>query len=104
MERSVVDTNTDIVTEHLTEMEYSSNGRMKYNPEYFGQHGTPWHSDDLTYLADWYDIIGPEEMSLALERTPDSVMERVRVLRKEGAMTKLATIKNKKRALGKEPK
>ena len=104
MASRLVNTNIDIAPEYLNKIEYSSNGRMKYNPEYFGKTGEPWYQQDLQYLKDWYDITGPEEMAFALERTPDSVMEKARKLRKEGVMIKPIKTTRKERALGKEPK
>lgn len=36
--------------------------------------GKPYTKEDLDYLINWYDKIGLEEMSLALERTGRSVV------------------------------
>ena len=103
MEGSVLDTNINTANEPLSKMEYTSNGRMKYNPEYFGNTGSPWQYEDYQYVIGWYDIIGPEEMAFALERTPDSIMEKVRKLRIAGEMIRPVKLKYKKRAFAKSP-
>jgi hypothetical protein len=66
--------------------EYDDCGRMKYNPLYHGKHGTPWSTEDLQYLINWYDYIGPEEMSFALERTICTINTKVVEFRKQGVM------------------
>lgn len=71
----------------LKPVEYDSSGRMKYNPR-FHKKGIAWSSEDLQYLIEWYDIIGPEEMSFALERPATSIMQRVSELRRKGVMKK----------------
>ena len=67
-------------------IEYDSSGRMKYNPEFHRKHGQLWSRDDLEYLISWYDKIGPEEMSFALERPIGAVAQKVKVLRQRGIM------------------
>jgi len=69
-------------------IEYDSYGRMKYNPLFHQNMKTPWKSEDLEYLKEWYESIGPEEMSFALERTIQSTMEMARKLREKGTMRK----------------
>lgn len=69
-------------------IEYDSYGRMKYNPELHDNQGLPWEEDEIEYLIKWYDIIGMEEMSLALGRTEATVFSKVCRLRKEGKMPK----------------
>lgn len=59
---------------------------MNYNPEFHKKHGTSWTLEDLQYLIDWYDIIGVEEMSYALERTIKSVAQKATELRNKGIM------------------
>lgn len=68
--------------------EYDKYGRMKRNPEFHKNTGKGWTMDDLNYLIEYYDKIGPEEMSFALERTISSVMQKVQTLRNEKIMTK----------------
>lgn len=53
---------------------YDNFGRMKYCPELHPNKGKAWSEDELDYLVNWYSIIGPEEMSLALGRTITSVI------------------------------
>lgn len=75
-----------------TPIEYDKYGRMSYNPIFHESNGKPWHMEDTKYLIDWYDIIGPEETSFAIDRTIKSVMHKVTLLRKDGKMKK--TLKN----------
>lgn len=65
------------------EIKYDSYGRMKYNPEFHTNDGKTWTKEDINYLIDWYDIIGPEEMSFALERTIKSIQQKASELRKK---------------------
>jgi hypothetical protein len=67
-------------------IEYDNNGRMKYNPDYHGRTSKIWTKDEIDYLIDWYEIIGAEEMSMALERTIGTVYRQVNALRKSGRM------------------
>lgn len=69
-------------------IEYDSSGRMRYNPEFHFNQGKPWDSQDKEYLIRWYDIIGMEEMSLALGRTEATLTGKVSELRKAGIMIK----------------
>lgn len=65
---------------------YDKQGRMNYNPKFHRKHGTAWTLEDLTYLIEWHDIIGAEEMSFTLERTARSVSQKVVELRARGMM------------------
>lgn len=67
-------------------VEYDSYGRMKYNPELHENQGKPWSKEDLEYLITWYEIIGAEEMSLALGRPEAVIANKVSKLRKSGLM------------------
>lgn len=69
-------------------LEFDAQGRMKYNPELHFSQGTPWNEEDTKYLIEWYDIIGMEEMGLALGRTEKTIAEKVSRLRKAGIMSK----------------
>ncbi|MGG7057564.1 hypothetical protein ACQPUZ_04630 [Clostridium tertium] len=69
-------------------IEYDRQGRMRYNPELHDRQGLPWEEDEIEYLIRWYDIIGMEEMSLALGRTENTVTSKVQRMRKEGKMQK----------------
>lgn len=70
----------------MCEIEYDQYGRMKYNPEYHENNGKPWTEEELEYLVKWYNMIGLEEMSLALGRTMGTVNNKVRKMRREGLM------------------
>lgn len=67
-------------------VEYDRYGRMKYNPELHENQGKPWSEEDLEYLIAWYEIIGAEEMSLALGRPEAVIANKVSKLRKSGLM------------------
>ncbi|GCD13172.1 hypothetical protein [Clostridium tagluense] len=69
-------------------IEYDKYGRMSYNPIFHENNGKPWYKEDTQYLIDWYDIIGPEEISFAIDRTIKSVMHKATLLRKGGKMKK----------------
>lgn len=69
-------------------VEYDRYGRMKYNPELHENQGKPWSKEDLEYLIAWYEIIGAEEMSLALGRPEAVIANKVSKLRKSGLMKK----------------
>lgn len=84
----------------MAEITYDHWGRMNYNPEFHTKAGTPWSTEDLKYLIDWYDIIGPEEMSLALERTMKTVQNKAAALRKKGIMKNPAKHIHHKRIRG----
>jgi len=76
---------------------YDQYGRMNYNPTYHCNNRKPWDLEDDEYITGWYEIIGPEELSFATDRTIKSVMQRVKVLRSEGKMKKpLKKINNKR--------
>ncbi|EOL45772.1 hypothetical protein [Enterococcus caccae] len=55
---------------------YDEYGRMNYCPELHTKRGEPWTQEDLDYLKEWYSVIGPEEMSFALERPVKAIMTR----------------------------
>lgn len=69
-------------------IEYDSVGRMTYNPELHDMQGQPWTVEETQYLIDWYNIIGAEEMSLALGRSENTIATRVNRLRSKGLMSK----------------
>jgi len=80
-----------------TTIEYDRYGRMKYNPLFHTNTSKPWIYNDLEYLINWYDIIGPEEMSYALSRTIKSIAQMVNNKRKDGTMIKPIKQSNIKR-------
>lgn len=65
---------------------FDKQGRMQYHPDYHANHGKPWKITEQNYLVQNYDEIGPEQVSLALERTPHTVMAKAWELRKKGIM------------------
>jgi hypothetical protein len=71
-----------------TTIEYDRYGRMKYNPLFHTKTNKPWAYNDLEYLINWYDIVGPEEMSYALSRTIKSIAQMVNNKRNDGTMIK----------------
>ncbi|WP_315117923.1 hypothetical protein [uncultured Clostridium sp.] len=75
------------------EIQYDKAGRMLYNPEFHPNKGKAWSMEDLQYLKDWYQRIGPEEMSFALGRPMGSIMQKASLLKKRGEM-KEPVIKN----------
>lgn len=76
----------DISKFESIEVTYDKYGRMNYNPEFHKNMGKSWTYDDVKYLIDWYEVIGLEEMSFALERTVKSIQGKVQQLRNEGIM------------------
>jgi hypothetical protein len=76
---------------------YDNYGRMKFHPDFHGKQGTPWTNTDEKYLIENYATSGPEQVSLALERTIQTVMTRAYKLRKAGRMVKPAKRKLVKR-------
>lgn len=69
---------------------YDKHGRMNYNPELHARQGKPWTTHEQAYLISHYELIGPEQMSLALERTIHTIMTRAYELRKKGLMPRPA--------------
>ena len=67
-------------------IEYDNQGRIKYNPELHDRQGTLWDEEEIEYLIAWYDIVGMEEMSLALGRTEATVANKVYRLQERGQM------------------
>lgn len=63
-------------------IEYDKYGRMSYNPIFHKNNGKPWNIEDTKYLIGWYNIIGPEEISFAIDRTIKSVMHKVTLVAK----------------------
>lgn len=72
-------------------IEYDNQGRIKYNPELHDRQGEIWSQEEVEYLIRWYDIIGMEEMSLALGRTEATVANKVYRLQMRGQMQKPTT-------------
>lgn len=81
-------------------IEYDAYGRMKYNPELHFNQGKTWVDEDIDYLIHWLEIIGYEEMSLALGRTEATVRDKVFKLRKKGLMKEGDKSKRHRKLLG----
>ena len=69
---------------------YDAYGRMNYHPEFHPNQGTPWTTTDQNYLIEFYEKLGPEQVSLELGRTIHTVMTRAYELRKRGVTPKAA--------------
>lgn len=78
---------------------YDRWGRLQYHPELHAKQGTPWTTADQKYLIEHYALLGPEQVSLALERTLTTVMTRAYELRKAGVMARPAKIQHQRRLL-----
>ena len=77
-------------------IKYDRWGRMQYHPEFHAKHKQPWTTTDQAFLIENYEAMGPEQVSLALERTIHTVYQRVCYLRRTGVMAK-ATVHQKHR-------
>lgn len=82
------------MSEISTSPTYAAWGRMKFNPDFHGKQGTPWTTTDEKYLIAHYAADGPDQVSLALERTVTTIMSRACALRKFGCMAKVAGKRN----------
>ena len=85
------------IVPHPAGVTYDKYGRMNYHPDFHGKQKEPWTTTDQQYLIENYEMMGPEQVSLALERTIHTVMTRAYELRKKGLMKKPTTRKCHKR-------
>lgn len=67
---------------------YDRYGRMHYHPDFHPNHKKSWTTKDQQYLIDWYEKIGPDQVSLDLGRTIHVVQQKACMLRKRGLMPK----------------
>lgn len=65
-------------------IEYDKQGRMKYHPDFHAKRQKPWTNHEQAYLLAHYFTLGPEEVSLALERPLTAVMRKFSNLRAKG--------------------
>ena len=65
-------------------IKFNKLGRMLHHPEFHQRQWKPWTNHEQKFLIEHYDSLGPEECSLSLERTIQSVMQKMTKLRKEG--------------------
>lgn len=84
-------------TEQAAQPTYDAYGRMNYHPDFHPNQGTPWTTTDQQYLIEFYEKLGPEQVSLELGRTIHTVMTRACELRKCGDMPKPAVKKYHRR-------
>lgn len=82
-------------------LQYDRWGRMKYCQELHFNQGKSWTKEDEEYLIEWYDKIGPDEMSFALGRTIGTIMTKVGKLRNQGYLIERSG--NKKRTKKTDP-
>ncbi len=73
---------------------YDRYGRMRYHPDFHPNQSKPWLIKDQGFLIDYYEKLGPDEISLVLGRTIHSIMMRACELRKKGDMPKRSISKN----------
>ncbi len=64
-------------------IEYTSDGTMKFNPEFHHNHGKRFTEEELEYLCKFYQADGAKVISLALGRTEKVVATKVSSLRKK---------------------
>ncbi len=67
---------------------YDRYGRMNYHPDYHPNQWRPWTTTDQQYLIDYYEALGPDQISFDLGRTIHTIMTRAYELRKNGEMPK----------------
>lgn len=82
-----------------SDITYDKYGRMQYHPDFHANHKKPWTTSDQKFLIENYEKIGPEETSLALERTIHTVMTKAAKLRKQGLMPPRTSQKSHPRML-----
>lgn len=76
---------------------YDKYGRMNYHPDFHANQGKLWTTSEQKFLIENYESMGPEQVSLALERTIHTVMTRAYELRKQGLMPKASRKKYHRR-------
>lgn len=72
----------------MIEVTYDRYGRMNYHPDFHPNHGKQFTNKDIKYLIEWYEKIGPDQVSLDLGRTIHTVQQKAYTLRKRGLMAK----------------
>ena len=68
----------------MTPVKFNKLGRMLYHPDFHQRQHQHWTTHEQKFLLENYELLGPEEVSLTLERTIQSVMMRMTFLRKKG--------------------
>ncbi|MDO8729530.1 MAG: hypothetical protein Q7K26_06675 [bacterium] len=78
---------------------YDKQGRMKYHPEFHAKQKQPWTTSEQKFLVENYELFGPEQISLEMERTVNTVMKRASDLRKKGLLKRPEKKRNHKRTI-----
>ena len=66
------------------ELEYDTQGRMKFNKDLHFAHGKPFKRWELIYMCKFYASDGKRSLSYALGRTEMTISGKVSNLKKEG--------------------
>lgn len=90
-------------TTHSQKLSFDSHGRMRYHPEIHTKQGLPWTTLDEKHLIEFYEKLGPEQISFELGRTIHTVMTKAYNLRKAGRMKKRQTTKLFRRTVRANP-
>ncbi|MCI0936760.1 hypothetical protein MJU95_016375 [Clostridioides difficile] len=61
---------------------YKSNQIMVYNKEFHGMHGKTWSIEELSYLCKMRPSMNWKDLSMALERTQSTCMDKYNKLKK----------------------
>jgi hypothetical protein len=85
--------------EAMEPVTYDKQGRMKYHPEFHAKQKQPWTTSEQKFLIENYEQLGPEQISLEMERTVNTVMRRASDLRKQGLLVKPAKKRYHKRTI-----
>lgn len=62
--------------------------RLTYNSELHSNHKKEWTTKDLIYLCGVYEIDKKRDISIALERTENAILQKANILRKQGLFEK----------------
>jgi len=85
------------MTDQHNGVTYDNQGRMNYHPEIHFNQGKPWLTTDQKYLINFYEKLGPSQISFDLGRTIHTVTSKAYELRKKGLMAKRSTTTTHKR-------
>lgn len=70
--------------------------RTYEDKHFYPNTGKPYSESDRTYIIDWYDKVGGEQISLAIGRKIETLETKVRDLRRQGLMPRVGMGKGKK--------
>ncbi|PER36292.1 DNA-entry nuclease [Bacillus thuringiensis] len=70
------------------EVQYDSQGRMKYHPDYHPNHKKQYTTKELAYICKYYGFGKVKGIALSLGRTETTIRQIVNVLRKNGTFEK----------------